>query len=275
MFFIVSKIFGFFAIPSNLIIIAGLVGVMLLRTRFARTGWRLAIGSLVLLAIVGLSPLGNALIIPLEDRFPAWDATRSAPAGIVVLGGAITTEVAKARNEPALNEAAERMTAAVELARRYPAARIIFSGGDPGFAFDFGNESEEAIRLFDRLGLPRGRVLTEDKSRNTVENAIFSKALAMPKPDECWLLLTSGYHMPRAMGVFGHAGFPVEAYPVDWRTRGREDFLRPFGTVGDGLRRADTAVREWVGLAAYWVTGRSSELFPGPVHLAACDVGRP
>ena len=272
MFFILSKIFGFFAIPSNLIIVAGLVGALLLRTRFAKTGWRLAIGSLVLLAIFGFSPVGNALIIPLEQRFPAWDATRGAPDGVVVLGGAVTPDVAAARKAPALNEAAERITAAVELARRYPTARVIFSGGDATFAYEAGNESEAAKELFERLGLAPGRILMEDKSRNTVENAVFSKQLAMPRPGERWLLVTSAYHMPRAIGVFRRAGFPVEAHPVDWRTRGTQDAARPFPTVGDGLRRTDTAVREWAGLAAYWVTGKSSELFPGPADQGGCDL---
>jgi len=273
MFFILSKILGFFASPSNLILLVGLCGALLLRTRFARTGWQLAIGSLVLLAIVGFSPLGNALIIPLEGRFPAWDAARGAPDGVVALGGAVTPDVAAARNEPALNEAAERMTAVVELARRYPAARIVFSGGDAGFGYGGGNESEVALRLFERMGIAPGRILTEDKSRNTVENAFFSKRLAAPKPGERWLLVTSGYHMPRAVGVFRQAGFPVEAYPVDWRTRGAEDVMRPFATLGDGLRRTDTAMREWVGLVAYWLTGKSSELFPGPpVSGGGCDI---
>jgi uncharacterized SAM-binding protein YcdF (DUF218 family) len=77
-------------------------------------------------------------------------------------------------------------------------------------------------------------------------------------------LVTSAYHMPRAIGAFRQAGFPVEAYPVDWRTRGPEDLLRPFVTMGDGMRRTDTAMREWVGLLAYRATGRSSALFPGP-----------
>ena len=102
---------------------------MLLATRFARAGRRLAFGRLILLAILGLSPLGNALIIPLEERFPPWDPARGAPAGIVVLGGALVTAVSAARNEVALNEAAERLTVAAELARRYPDARIVFSGG--------------------------------------------------------------------------------------------------------------------------------------------------
>ena len=261
--FVVSKIAGFFAIPSNLIILMGIFGALLLRTSLARAGWRLVIASLVLLAIAGLSPIGNILILPLEQRFPAWDASRGAPDGIVVLGGAVTPDVAAARNDVALNEAAERMTATVELARRYPNARIIFSGGDGSIAYS-GNESEAALRLFDRLGLAAGRVAVEDQSRNTFENAVFSKQMAAPKPGERWLLVTSAYHVPRAMGIFRMAGFPVEAYPVDWRTRGSQDALRPFPTLAEGLRRTDTAVREWAGLVVYWLSGRSSVLFPGP-----------
>jgi uncharacterized SAM-binding protein YcdF (DUF218 family) len=276
MYFILSKIFGFFAIPSNLLIVLGIVGVLLLRTRFARLGWGLVVASLVVLAVIGLSPLGNALILPLEERFPSWDPARGGPDGIVVLGGAVTPDVATARNSVALNEAAERMTAAVELARRYPNARIIFSGGE-GTVLYGGNESEAALRLFEGLGIAPGRVVTENKSRNTVENALFTREIAKPKPGERWLLVTSAYHLPRAVGVFRKVGFAVEAYPVDWRTRGPEDALRPFPTLGEGLRRTDTAVREWLGLTVYWLTGSTSELFPGPAGScdAAADKCRP
>jgi len=263
MFFVLSKILGFFGAPSNLIIALGILGLLLVWTPSARIGRRLVIASLLLLALIGFAPVGNALIIPLEQRFPSWDATRGAPAGIVVLGGAVTPDVAMARDGVALNEAAERMTAAVELVRRYPDARIIFSGGEGSLLYG-GNESEVALKLFERLGVAPGRVVTEDRSRNTWENAVFSRRIAMPKPGERWLLVTSAYHMPRAVGVFHKAGFVVEAYPVDWRTRGPRDLLRPFATIGDGLRRTDTAVREWSGLLIYWLSGKSSELFPGP-----------
>jgi len=264
MFFPLSKILGFFAIPSDLVISVGLLGLLLLPTRFARAGRALAFASLIVLAILGLSPVGNALMIPLEDRFPRWDAARGAPDGIIVLGGAISPDVSAARDEVALNEAAERLTVAAELARRYPAARIVFSGGSGALIYDEGAEAPFALRLLEDLGIPRARILLEDRSRNTVENAIFSKALIQPKPGERWLLVTSAHHLPRAIGVFRKMGFPVEPYPVDWRTRGAADALRPFATLGDGLRRSDTAVREWVGLAVYWLTGRSSALFPGP-----------
>ena len=266
MFFPLSKLLGFFAIPSNLVVSVGILGLLLLPTRFARAGRVLAFASLIVLAILGLSPAGNALILPLEERFPRWDATRGAPDGIVVLGGAISPDVSAARDEVALNEAAERLTVAAELARRYPDARIVVSGGSGALIYDEGAEAPLALRLLESLGIPRARITLEDRSRNTVENAVFSKAIVQPKPGERWLLVTSAHHLPRAVGVFRKAGFPVEAYPVDWRTRGPEDALRPFASVGDGLRRSDTAVREWVGLAVYWLTGRSSELFPAPTQ---------
>jgi uncharacterized SAM-binding protein YcdF (DUF218 family) len=264
MFFLLSKIIGFFALPSNFLIVIGLAGIFLLFTRFTRLASWLVVTSLVLIAIAGLSPLGNALIVPLEDRFPPWDPSRGAPTGIVVLGGAITPEVSIAHDTVALNEAAERITATAELARRYPDARIIFSGGNNAILFDEGVEADIAVRQFEALGIAHDRITAEEQSRNTIENAVFSRLLANPQPGERWLLVTSAYHMPRAIAVFRAAGFPVEAYPVDWRTRGPTDALRPFASLGDGLRRTDTAVREWVGLVMYRLTGKTNELFAKP-----------
>src|ERR687898_457175 len=129
MFFVLAKILGFFALPSNLIIILGLTGVVLMATRLRRAGRRLAGVSVVLLGIIGLTPIGNALTLPLEQGFPAWTDGGRAPAGVVVLGGALDAVVSGARHEVALNEAAERMTEVAALARRYPQARLVFSGG--------------------------------------------------------------------------------------------------------------------------------------------------
>jgi uncharacterized SAM-binding protein YcdF (DUF218 family) len=266
MFFLLSKILGFFALPSNLLITLGLIGALLLATRFARAGKRLLVVSVALIAINGLSQLGNILILPLEQRFPNWNwnEVRAAPDGIVVLGGAIGPELSLTRGEVSLNESAERVTVVAALARRYPQARIIYSGGNGGLIIREGNEAQFARKVFESFGIDRARITLEDRSRNTIENAVFSKQLANPKPGERWWLVTSAYHMPRSVGAFRAAGFDVEAHPVDFRTRGWVDAMVPFGAVGDGIRRTDTAVREWVGLFAYWVTGRSSALFPGP-----------
>src|SRR3569832_2569567 len=126
MFFVFAKVLGFFALPSNVLISLGLLGIVLRATRLARAGRRLAVASLVLIAIAGWSPLGNALILPLEQRFPPWDASRGAPTGIISLGGALDTQVSPVRGGVALNEAAERLTAMAELVRRYPQAHIVF-----------------------------------------------------------------------------------------------------------------------------------------------------
>ena len=220
--------------------------------------------SLVLLVLFGLSPLGNALMLPLEERFPPWDASHGAPDGVIVLGGVIAEDVSAARGAVALNESAERVTVAAELARRYPKLRIIFSGGTNALLFDKGAEAGFAVRQLEDLGVARERIVAEEQSRNTVENAVFSRLIANPQPGQRWLLLTSAFHMPRAIAVFRAAGFPVEAYPVDWRTTGPMDLVRPYPSVSEGLRRTDVAVREWIGLLLYRLTGKTAELFPGP-----------
>jgi uncharacterized SAM-binding protein YcdF (DUF218 family) len=148
--------------------------------------------------------------------------------------------------------------------RRYPQAHIAFSGGSGRLIYDGATEAEFAVRLLESFGIERSRIILESRSRDTDENARFSKEVLQPKPGERWLIVTSAHHMPRAIGAFRAAGFPVEAFPVDYRTRGAIDLLRPFATLGDGLRRTDTAVREWVGLVAYRLTGRTEAFFPGP-----------
>ena len=264
MFFVLAKILGFFALPSNALIVLGLVGVAVAVLRGGRAGGKLIVASLVLLAIYGLSPLANALMLPLEQRFPPWDASRGVPAGIIVLGGAFDTVVAATRDDIPLTDAAERMTASAALARKYPQARLIFTGGTGTLLYEGPTEGELARRFYASLGIPADRITIEEESRDTAENAVLTKRLADPKPGERWLLVTSAYHMPRAVGAFRRVGFAVEAYPVDYRTRGIEDLARRFPSLGEGLRRGDIAIREWIGLLMYRLAGRTNEFFPGP-----------
>jgi len=264
MFFMLSKILGFFALPSNFIISLGILGALLLRTRFARAGWRLIVASLLVLAVIGLSPVSNAMMFVLEQRFPPWDPSHGAPDGFIVLGGMIDPAVSAARGTPALNEAAERLTAIAELSRRYPQARILFSGGSAHLIEPRSMEADHAFKVFESFGIARNRILLENRSRNTAENALFSKQLAAPKAGERWLLVTSAHHMPRAMACFRRVGFAVEAYPVDWRTGGGATLIEPFGSLASGLARTDAAAKEYVGLLVYWLSGRTLELWPGP-----------
>ncbi|GGE46605.1 membrane protein [Agaricicola taiwanensis] len=266
MFFALSKVLGFFALPSNLMISIGLVGALALFAGWVRLGGALLVISVLTLAVLGLSPLGNILLLVLEDRFPKPAENDNRPvAGIVVLGGSFDTIVAGARGEVALNESAERLTVIAELAKRYPEARIVFSGGQGTLFYSGATEAQVAARMFESFGIAPERITLEDRSRNTRENAVFSRDLVNPGAGERWLLVTSAYHMPRSVGCFRAAGFPVDAFPVDYRTRGYEDMTRPFRSVGEGLRRVDIAVREWVGLFVYRITGYTDALVPAPL----------
>jgi uncharacterized SAM-binding protein YcdF (DUF218 family) len=266
LFFFLSKTFGIMLLPANFLIGVGLFGAILLATRFASLGRKLLIASVVLLAICGFSPLGNLVLYPLETRFAPWDATRGAPDGIVVLGGSIDADVSVAHDTPAFTSAAGRLIEAAVLAHRYPNARVIFSGGSANLISGDAREADYAAAVFESLGVSRDRLTMERRSRNTQENADFSKALAAPKSGERWLLVTSAYHMPRSVGLFRKAGFAVEPYPVDWRTGKGADILAFSPVAVEGLERTGIGVREWIGLAAYWVTGKIDHLLPGPVR---------
>ena len=264
MFFILSKTAASLLLPSNFLFLLGLVGLLLLATRWRRAGLRVLIGSFVLLVLAGVLPIGGVLSHTLEQRFPPWDPARGAPDGIVVLGGAINPALSRIYGAPQINGNAERVTVIPKLARAYPNARIVYSGGDASLLGNEGREADYLYPLLDSFGVPRERVTIENRARNTYENAVFSKELAKPKPGERWLLVTSAAHMPRAIGCFRRAGFAVEAYPVDWHTRPRLR-LAPIEHIASGLGALDNAVHEWIGLIAYRLRGRTSELFPGPV----------
>jgi uncharacterized SAM-binding protein YcdF (DUF218 family) len=263
MFFILSKTAAHLLLPSNFLFALGLAGLVLLATRWRRAGVRLLIACFILLVLAGILPVGKVLNHTLEQRFPPWNPARGAPDGIIVLGGAINPVLSRIYGEPQISESAERLTAVPKLARAYPNARIVYSGGDASLLANKGREAEYLYPLLDSFGVPRERVLLETRARNTYENAAFTKELVKPKPGERWLLVTSAEHMPRAVGCFRRIDFPVDAYPVDWHS-GRRIGLWPNSYIAGGLGSLDDAVHEWTGLLAYWLTGRISEFFPGP-----------
>ena len=265
MFFYVSKVLWFFAQPSNAILLLLLAGIVLLWSRWARTGRALVVASGALLFAGGLTPLGHALMLPLEERFARANLSSGASLdGIVILGGAQDMTVRTARGVIAVNESAERLIEGVMLARRYPDIKILFTGGSGDVFEKHLSEAQGAAALLESLGVARKRLLLEKEAKNTFQNALYSLRLANPRPGARWLLVTSASHMPRAMGCFRKVGFAIEPWPVDYRTRGYQDVWRFFPKPSEGLRRVDNAVREWAGLLAYWVTDRTDTLFPGP-----------
>jgi uncharacterized SAM-binding protein YcdF (DUF218 family) len=264
LFFYLAKTLWFLAQPSSAIAIVSIAGAALVGTAWHRLGRALLVAGLAALVVCGLSPLSAALIVPLENRIPRANLERGGPiAGIVVLGGVEDARADPPRELAGLNEAAERVTEAVALARRYPAARVLFAGGSGAIFTEEAPEATSMARLLEGLGIARERTTLESRSRDTYENAVFAKRLADPAPGQRWLLVTSAWHMPRALGCFRQAGFAVEPWPVDYRTSGRIE-LWLNRSIPDGLKQMDFVVREYVGLVMYYLRGRTPSLLPGP-----------
>ncbi|MEH3147299.1 MAG: YdcF family protein [Methylobacterium frigidaeris] len=262
MFFTASKVVWFLAAPSHLLILAAALGCLVGGfTPWRGAGFGVAFLCLAGLALAGLSPLAAWVTRPLEDRLPSFEDDGRPVTGILVLGGAVEARSSASRGQIVTNDAGERMIALGDLARRYPEAKLVFVGGSGSLK---GGESEAGAvrRYIGTLGVPPERMLYEEQSRNTRENATLSAAMLSPGPGERWLLVTSAWHMPRSVGCFRQAGFTVTAYPVDYRT-GR-GYAAQYATISEGLFELDIAAREWVGLLAYRLAGYTDALVPGP-----------
>jgi uncharacterized SAM-binding protein YcdF (DUF218 family) len=218
------------------------------------------------LLVGGLTPFGNLLILPLEQRFASVPAPAEGEQvdGIILLGGFEDGWVSSGRSGLGLNEAAERVTEGLRLALRHPESKVVFTGGVGGLLAQGLEASGPVAAFLAEAGIAKDRLILEGKSRNTYENAVFTRDLVKPAAGQRWYLVTSAYHMPRAIGLFRKAGFDVIAYPVDYRTRGRDDLMRLFERIPQGLMRTDMAVNEWLGLASYRALGRIDDLFPAP-----------
>ncbi len=264
MFFVLSKLVFLFLRPSNLIVLLLFAGVVLRHLDWPRFGAAVGGLGLVLLVACGWGGVSTIALWPLENRFPASPPLAGPPTGIIVLGGAIDTDLSSGHGSIEFTDGAERVIAATELARDYPNARLVYTGGS-GSLFGGAGEAEFGRRLFTLFGIAPERIEIESASRNTRENAAFTRDLVRPKPGETWLLVTSAYHMPRAVAVFRRAGWTgLVPWPVDFRTSPQDTVLGG-RYAADGLFLTDIAIKEWVGLLAYRFAGYTDEVLPAPV----------
>jgi len=231
-------------------------GLLLSAVRRPRAGAALTGTAAAIMALLLLLPLDRWLARPLEDRFPR----AAAPAhvdGILVLSGGAFPPVINSRQAYSWGPSALRLVTAAKLHDRYPAARLIYSGGPGG-----GDEPGAAHVIFGLMGLPANAVTYESHSLDTWQNFVFSKDIAKPRPGETWLLVTSALHMPRAMGVAQHLGWTMIAWP--------SDYLTPTAVTpapleyGDQLPNLNKVLHEWIGLAVYRFGGRTDSLLPAP-----------
>lgn len=248
-------------IPSTFAAAACTAGVLLLVAGARRMGrGMLGLGVAMVLGLFWL-PVDHWLLHPLEDRF-AQPTLPGTVDGILVLGGGLSTALSDARALPVLNRDGERLMEFVALSRRYPGARLVFAGGSP--PHDAGAEAAASAKVFQSLGLSPEKVLFENTSQTTWENAVNAMALVKPQAGQRWLLVTSASHMPRAMGAFRAAGWPDPTpWPVAYRSAPTW-WATPEQPFSEMLAALDVAAHEWIGLAVYHLRGRTDRLLPGP-----------
>lgn len=250
--FVFGKLVGGLLRPESWLIFS--MGLVLLALRFHRQRtacWLLGLtfGATLLLAIF---PLGEVLMRPLESRYPTNPPLQQVD-GIIVLGGAEDAEKTAVWGPPQLHEGAERFTAALALARRFPQAQVLFAGGNSQLRDLAGGgvtEGSVAQAFFLEQGLEPARLLLEQESRNTGENAHNSFVLAKPQAGQTWVLVTSAFHMPRALHTFTQTGWTgLAPYPVDYRSG---NFIDGIGwELAENLQVLNIAVKEYLGLLVY------------------------
>ena len=259
--FEISKFLWDLADPTHVAFLALCGGAVLLWTGWARVGKILISGTMVLLFGFAVVPAGQWLNVTLENRFPVPHPMPVDVDGIIVLGGTLDQFISKRRGQVTLGGAATRLLAIADLVMLYPRARVVFSGGSGTVGRPDVKEADYAREVFASMGLDTSRFEFEDQARNTFENAILGKEVAKPQPGEAWLLVTSARHMPRAVGTFRKAGWPVIPFPVDFRTEGPYELLPRLNFRG--FDEFAAALKEWVGLAAYRMMDRTDQFLPG------------
>ncbi|MGE0152953.1 MAG: YdcF family protein [Reyranellaceae bacterium] len=253
--------------PANLLVIGLCLAWFFMGRRDRRAwGWpRLLLGSMTIVCLlIAVTPLSHLPMQLLENRFSRPAIMPAKVDGIIVLGGGMMPLLSISRDEPVMLASGNvRLAAFVDLARRYPDARLIFAGGSGSLFSPAPSEASIARVALERMGLEIERARFEDRSRNTEENALFSKEMMKPKKGETWFLITSASHMPRAIGVFRAQDWDVTPYPVGYITSG--DPLDGFGfDFLGGLAALQTGVREWIGMIGYYAYGYTNEIFPAP-----------
>jgi uncharacterized SAM-binding protein YcdF (DUF218 family) len=262
--FVLSKLAWLVLNPISLLAVVLVValGLALFR-RSRRLGFGLLVGAVLVLLVNGIVPTGSYLTRMLEDRFPAPAAMPARVDGIIVLSGFLQMADSLDRGQPQVNDHADRLVGFLALARRYPEARLVFTGGSASIRPGQPTEASIGRELLAGLGAPMERILFEDRARNTAENARFSLELAAPKAGETWLLVTSAFHMPRAVACFRAVGWDVVPYPVDYQTGGSGALDLMFDMLG-GWSMLGLAVHEFIGILAYRALGYTDELWPAP-----------
>ncbi|MFN7709844.1 MAG: YdcF family protein [Holosporales bacterium] len=249
-------------ITDILVVVVLLLGAVLLWTRRQRIGRIMVATIAVWLTVLTFTPLPLFMALKLENRFPQIAPVPQDVEGILILGTGFDRRVVASRGVPGYIESIGRLIDAVPLIQKNPQIPVYFTGqgidikGAP-------SEAQLARQFFAAMGVTPGRIIYEDKARDTLENARNLAAHLHPKPHQKWLLVTSAFHMPRAVGLMRKAGFHVVPYPVDYHMKTSYSWHEKW-SLSLKLKYWRVALHEWAAMGLGLLTGVSGDFFPAP-----------
>ena len=264
-FFILSKLVQLCIEPLNWVIIFVLLSLLFLSLRKPDLCKRFLMLALLDLLIVGWLPSSESGLRVLEDSIPKTSLESLSAndlGGIIILGGVIEGgEIALDRGEISIGSAAERVTKAFELIRKYPDLPYIFSGYSGRINPKGLSEADAFKQLIAEQGLGERMAHYENQSRNTYENVRYMKPMIQEfglkneagvlKP---WLLITSASHMYRSVKIFEKQDIKVLPMSVDYQTA-KHTHWTSFD-LSKGSDNWNNLLHELVGTGAYWATGK-------------------
>lgn len=227
--FVVTKLIAWLLEPLNwylLLCVTALVALYYKKKRLV-VGCLTAV--VVCFVVIGFTQLASSLLGIYENAYHKPTNINNLQ-GVVVLGGGIDPLISQTHNEIALTNGSERLFALARFAKKYPNAQLVYTGGSGYLLHQQTKEAYHVHQFLDQLGITDTQLLLETDSRTTYENARNSKALLAQKDittSGTWLLVTSAFHMRRAIRTFARFGMHMTAYPVDYRTANRFHWNRP------------------------------------------------
>lgn len=261
MFFVASKIFWALAQPLNALCLLALTGLAA-RAVSPKQGQAIMNFALMAILLFAVVPVGPLALTWLERQYPTPRSLPEKIDGVIVLGGGFESYLTQTTGHIVANDSVDRVFCFVEIAKKNPEAKLVFSGGSGDILHPDAMESLDARMFFHLAELDSAKILYETQSRNTYENAYYTKEMVKPKAGENWVLVTSAYHMPRSVGIFEKLGWKIIPYQCDPRTDGTYGIGGSLPSATGNFSALNIAVKEIIGLIVYRLTGKSAFIIP-------------
>jgi len=257
--YFLSKFIWVFLSPLNFLIIFLLFGFFLKQLNFKIFSKFIFIFCFCFFIIIGFFPTGQFLLFKLEHQYQPLEVLPKEIDGLIVLGGPSSAGLTAIYDQVHFNDGGERLTEAVLVIKKNQPRKIIFSGGSSKQNFE-SSHAFVAKKFFHEMGINTNNIYFEYKSRNTYENILYSKKIINPKKNEKWIIITSSFHMLRAMKVSDKLEWSLIPYPVDYRTANNFSGFRFSFNLLNNINNFDLALHEYVGLVSYYLLGRTNEI---------------